>query len=70
MTVTDCDALTGYAQVAILRSVSNRYMGIKELRMEILIFLAAFAIVALIGAAAVTFGTDSRDANTKTTNAW
>jgi hypothetical protein len=38
--------------------------------MEILILLAAFVIVALLGAAAVTFGTDSRDTNTKTINAW
>jgi len=34
--------------------------------MEILIFLAAFAIAALLGAAAVTVGVDSRDNNTKT----
>jgi hypothetical protein len=38
--------------------------------MEILVFAATFAIVALLGAAAVTFGTDSREANTKTINAW
>ena len=34
--------------------------------MEIFLFLAAFAIVALLGAAAVTVGVDSRDSNTKT----
>ena len=34
--------------------------------METILFLAAFAIVALLGAAAVTNGTDSRDSNTKT----
>ena len=38
--------------------------------METLIFVVAFAIVALLGAAAVTFGADSRDTNTKTVNAW
>ena len=38
--------------------------------MEILLFLAAFVIVALLGAAAVTSGADSRDTNTKTINAW
>ena len=38
--------------------------------MEILLFVAAFVIVALLGAAAVTFGTESRDTNTKTINAW
>jgi hypothetical protein len=38
--------------------------------MEILVLIAAFVIVALLGAAAVTFGTDSRDTNTKYTNAW
>ena len=37
--------------------------------METLLFLAGFAIVALLGAAAVTFGVDSRDTNTKTFNA-
>jgi hypothetical protein len=38
--------------------------------MEILLFLAAFVIVALLGAAAVTFGADSRDSDTKTITAW
>ena len=37
--------------------------------MEIFLFIAAFVIVALLGAVAVTFGTDSRDSNTKTINA-
>jgi type II secretory pathway pseudopilin PulG len=36
--------------------------------MEILI-LVAVVIVALLGAAAVTFGADSRDGNTKNLNA-
>ena len=34
--------------------------------MEMILFLAAFAIVALLGAAAMTVGVDSRDSNTKT----
>jgi hypothetical protein len=34
--------------------------------METILFLAAFAIVALLGATATTFGSDSRDSNTKT----
>ena len=38
--------------------------------MEILLFVAAFVIVALLGAAAVSFGSDTRDKNTKTINAW
>jgi len=38
--------------------------------METIIFLVAFAIVALLGAAAVTSGADSRDTDTKTINAW
>ena len=38
--------------------------------MEILVLAAAFVIVALLGAAAVTFGADSRDTNTTYTNAW
>ena len=33
--------------------------------MEIILFLAAFAILALLGTAAVTVGVDSRDSNTK-----
>ncbi len=38
--------------------------------MEILVLVAAFVIVALLGAAAVPFGADSRDTNRKYTNAW
>ena len=34
--------------------------------METILFLAAFAIVALLGASAATFGVNSRDSNTKT----
>jgi hypothetical protein len=34
--------------------------------MEAILILAVFALVALIGAAAASFGTDSRDSNTKT----
>jgi len=37
--------------------------------MEILILVAAVIIVAVLGAAAVTFGADSRDRNTKNLNA-
>jgi hypothetical protein len=37
--------------------------------METLIVVAAVVIVALLGAAAVTFGADSRDRNTKNFNA-
>ncbi len=34
--------------------------------METILFLAAFALVALLGAVAATFGIDSRENNTKT----
>ena len=61
MTVTDYGALTGYAQGATIRSVSNRIKGVRELRlMEAIIILAVFVLVAFLGAAAEDFGIDDQ----------